>query len=438
MLNRNRQGSAMVLAIIAFIVLAGIGAAFFSVSLARQSVTSVASSSDSALHIAEAGVDDAINKLNAYANYSGTVPTSADFACIGISLTASDGTTYNQVTGTVNGGSYTVTISPAYSIKQTYKITSVATKNTEKRAIECYVSPAPDGPVFDYGLFGDVVVDAGGDVVSDGYKSTSGTYSSQVSTHTHNGKDYEYANPTGHIGSNGDVDVGGGSTIFGNATPGPTGSIDTSNGAFVLGSTSQATSTMALSTPTYNPPSSGATTSLPSGVTVGSGADKHKEIYMTDSVYHLNKIDTQPSEWLVITSPVTIYVDGDMNVQGNFQLKGDAAKVTIYHKSGDIKINAQSIVNAAGVAVEGTPSEFQIYSQTTDDVTINGGAGVYAAIYTPLATYTNNGGAAVYGAVVAKTIKITGSATFHYDEDINLTPTTTYIYKIKSWKEYIP
>lgn len=448
MRNRNRDGSAMVLAIIAFIILAGIGAAFFSIALARERTTTKAASSDSALAIAEAGLDDAINRMNAYANYSGsTIPTSADFFTISTSTTLADGSVVTQVTGTVNGGNYTVHISPAYTTKGTYKLTSSATKGSEARAIEAYVSPSPNGPSFDYGLFGDVVVDAGGNITSDSYLSSKG-YQGQLQP-----DGYFYDRTNGSVGSNGDVEVGGKSQIFGNATPGPGGTFNDGGGAYVMGTTTPATSSTDLYTIEYNADSKGYTgystlpkkfSDEPTGEYVMNSATNTSN---SDGAYRFADFDTQPGETIRVTGPTVIYVDNLINLQGDFVIDTDkypTASVTIYHgqpsstgvaSSENVSINAQSFTGTTPLP---TPNLFQLYSATTGTIKLNGGAGIYAAVYAPQSTYTNEGGSTLYGAVVAKTVKIVGGATFHYDEEINNSLTKTFVYRIKSWKEYIP
>jgi hypothetical protein len=74
----------------------------------------------------------------------------------------------------------------------------------------------------------------------------------------------------------------------------------------------------------------------------------------------------------------------------------------------------------------GTPGQFQLYvhpyalppgSTPSDlEVRLAGGSASVLACYAPAATLDVGGGAQIYGAAVAKSIKLHGSAEFHYDE----------------------
>lgn len=436
-MDRGKQaGTALLFALIAFIILAGMGAAFVSIALAQGRMTTRAASSEGALHIAEGGLDDAINRMNAFANAS-TVPPEADFAVIGRTVTLPDGSVGTQVTGSINRGTYTVTISPAYTTPQTYKLTSAATLGSENRAIEAYVSPASDGSRWDYGLFGDVVLDSGGTLTCDSYKSSLGAYETQVSSHAHGGGSYLYARPHGHVGSNGDVQVRGGSRIFGNASPGPEGILLQDGGqTFVLGSTAPMSSRKLLPPVQYAPPDAGVQ-AWPTGTAIEAGDLGSRAYTLTGGVYRASSVFLRPIDTVRVTEPTVLYVDGDVDVKGAFIIDGVAnpqASITIYQKTGSFHVNAQSIVNGAS----SNAASFQVFSASTGTVRINGGAGVYAAVYAPEATYVNNGDAAVHGAVVAKSIQVTGSAVFHYDEDLSALTQTEIRYRLKSWKEYVP
>ena len=104
-----------------------------------------------------------------------------------------------------------------------------------------------------------------GNVFADSYDSADGTYSSQaVNVDPCSGE--TYANANGDIGSNSDVTVTGGVTIFGDVTPGMNGSVTISGGgALIYGSTAPRTEPAEFESYEYDPPAPPAHPSPPPG-----------------------------------------------------------------------------------------------------------------------------------------------------------------------------
>jgi Tfp pilus assembly protein PilX len=420
-----RRGGALVLALIAILIVGGLGTAFFEVVSSQSRRTFDASESELSFHVAQSGIDDTINKMNGYAaaSFSPNLQTydQADYMVLATPVKCDGGGTKNVVAGSISGGSYTVDVTPAYSGTAVYTLTALGTHNGRRRAVEVVVQSSVTGSLFDYGLFGDVSVGAGGTMTSDGYKSSAGSYINQVSDHLHGTTTYSYANPTGDIGSNGLVDVSGNSKIFGDATPGPGNTV--TGGGFVSGSTAPVAIVDPLTPQPYSPPAGLAAASWPAGnVTLGAG------------VYRYSDINPCGPRTITITGAVTLYVDGNFRMNSNqaLYLSGLTAKVTIYHGTGDIRINGQSSIGG-NIA---NAKNFQIFSATTGDIRFNGGAEIYGTVYAPNASFTHNGNASYYGATVAKTINVTGTANFHYDEDLSVVPAAVPpVYVVKSWRE---
>ena len=67
-----------------------------------------------------------------------------------------------------------------------------------------------------------------------------------------------------------------------------------------------------------------------------------------------------------------------------------------------------------------SPVSFQIYGVNTtvagQDIAIVGSGALAAVIYAPNGDVTVNGNGDVMGSIVARSIKLTGNAAFHYDE----------------------
>jgi hypothetical protein len=120
-----------------------------------------------------------------------------------------------------------------------------------------------------------------------------------------------------------------------------------------------------------------------------------------------------------------------MNNQMNLNI-ADGAKLTLIQggpAANDMTIN--------GNAMAGTQSadRFQIRSATTGTIKFNGSSTVYAYMYAPAATFTNNGGNEFFGSMTAKSMKLSGTASFHYDENLANLATPIPDFKIVSWVE---
>jgi hypothetical protein len=447
--RRPQAGVALITAMIIVIIMGGMAAAFLTLSFSQSKAASNGSEREVALHIAEAGIEDTINKLTGYSfawlkagNATPVVPTgnpTPDYMIFA-------GATVTNI-GTVNSGTFSAVVTnttPGATVVYTgpfaptappngYLITSAGTRNGLTRTLQVVVGAVDNSQLFKDGLFGDVQVDALGTFFSDGYDSTKGAYASQPKQ-TWNG--ISYVDPTGNIGSNGNIITNGSVTVMGNATPGPGGS--SGPGGTVYGSTTPAIAPQPLSPAPWDLASES-----PSNIGTPPTPDKSGNLTFAQTtpgptVYHVSSLTMTGKTTIQITGQVKIYVDGaiDMGAQSNLQIgvpgsTTDTSKLQLYQNSGanDITINGQAMSGNT------TADRFQLYSQTTGTIKFNGGSTVYAAVYAPQATFTNNGGNEFFGAMVAKSMKLTGTAAFHYDENLARLAAPIPDFKILSWVE---
>jgi hypothetical protein len=459
--GRSEAGVALITALIIVIIVGGMAAAFLTLSFSQSNSIAIGSEREVALHIAESGVEDTINKLTAYSRdyvkAGNATPVFAspapDYALIGQPIKVV------TVTGTVNAGTYSAAVADASGLAVDaagnpvafggpffaggYLITSAGTHGKLTRTLEVLVQAVDLSNPFKYGLFGDVEVDALGTFQSDGYDSSKGVYNASKTYTFPDGKTVAYADATGNVGSNGNIVTNGNVVIMGNATPGPAGS--SGPGGDIQGSTTPSIAPQQLDPVVYpttfpsgtgTPPVSGPQTYLtpPSwtsnvGVTIPGGTAG------APLKYHMSDFKNSGKGAITITGEVVLYVDGtiDMNNQQSINLAAGPpeAKLTIYQGPGanDLTINGQAVAGTASA------DRFQIYSATTGTIKFNGGSKVYGAIYAPGANFINNGGNEFYGSMVAKTMKLSGTASFHYDENLAKLSTPKPDFKIMSWVE---
>lgn len=442
--TRPRQaGVALITTMIVVMVAAGMAAAFLTLAFNQSSKTSEASRAELAMHVAESGIDDAINKLNAYAiayeispipaNKDGSKPLVfapiPDYAVMQDNLPI--------LKGSVNGNPFEVHVTntnpaaptPVFqgAFTTNYLLRSKGTTGSMVRDLEVMVSAVDLSRLFNYGLFGRVEVAAGGTFNSDGFKSSEGVYD-PINKHVFpDGSVMMYANATGNLGSNGNISTTGNSMVMGNVTPGPGGSL--TGGGNIFGSTTPAPAAQPLKPVVYAVPKTAISTAWVSGDFDLAGGALGAPVE-----YHASALNPSGKGTMTIKGDVTLYIDGDFAMNNQQALVIEAGgKLTIKQGPGanDIHINGQAM---AGVA---KAENFQIYSASTGDIRFNGGSTVYAAVYAPDATFTNNGGNEFFGALVANTMKLTGTASFHYDEDLAKLATPDPKFKIISWRRYL-
>lgn len=413
---KRERGSALLLAAVGFVLMAGIGAALFSLSLAGQRATLAASNSDAAYHMAEAGVDDAINKMRAWL---ADPDPDADYGVIGEVAKDADGHSVNLVEAVLADGGYSVTIEPPFDGEGDYKITSRGEARGESRGIITWITAESESGVFKYGLFGDVYLDASGNIKTDGYDSSLGSYASQAKTKV--GKD-TVAGKSGHIGSNGALSVQGSSMVYGNATPGP-GKTVTGGGA-VHGSIAPAKSSMELPATNYAAPAGAASIAAISGTkTLGTG------------IYKVPSVSPSGKSVVTITGDVTLYVSGNVDFTGQASLKINAgATLTIYQTSptSTLKVAGGSVFNTSQL-----PQSLKLYSEAKT-VTFTGNSDFYGVVYAPKSEVKINGTSGVFGSVIGKTIDISGTPFFHYDSTLGGVKSDKVSFSVKAFEHFVP
>ena len=350
-----------------FVLMSAVGATL-STTLFHRSYTRSAKEADLAYIVAEAGADVALFE----------VQLETDFGGDGI----------GRATGALGEGTYEVQIEPEYGGPGAYTIRSICEVHGIRRGVELNLDVETGGGGMFFGR--DSVRLSGG--YTDSYSSAAGPYASQLSG--------GHAGEQGSVKSNADIELSGSATVWGDATPGPTGTVigDTSN---VHGSTAPATQPFTPDPYTYAPPI--ASMGVHSGTKV-----------FTAGTYRYTQFTVSAGKVATFVGDVELYVDGKFTISGSgMGIVAPGAKVVIHHGANDFTASGGSIVNTAQL-----PSSLEVYSASTTKVTISGSADFFGRVHAPEANFISSGGSGLYGSVLARTITVSGGASLHADGEL--------------------
>lgn len=116
---------------------------------------------------------------------------------------------------------------------------------------------------------------------------------------------------------------------------------------------------------------------------------------------------------LHITGRTALFVDGDVNALGVFDIDLDpAAEIDIFIRDDLLSIGAGSYGDRA------RPARTRIYVGGTGDVTLVGASGFVGNVYAPNARITAAGATTVYGSLFGRTVDMPGYLDVRYDRAI--------------------
>lgn len=176
--------------------------------------------------------------------------------------------------------------------------------------------------------------------------------------------------------------------------------------------------------------------SMPSGGTTISAISNTTTV--TAGTWRIPSITLNGSKTVTFTGDVTVIITAGVGTDG-IKLTGNGelilatgATLKIYAES-DIKIAGNGLTNP-----NSQPASFQLWGTSTSaiaqDVQIAGNGALTGIAYAPNADLTINGNGDVSGSFIAKTIRATGNANFHYDESLGALDSGNP-YGISKWRE---
>ncbi len=254
----------------------------------------------------------------------------------------------------------------------------------------------------DRGLCGPFIgiqsADIGGNMQTDSYDSDDGSY------------DAATASARGSVCSDGNVVVHGDAEINGDARAGETGTVDINGNPIITGNIGNRVKPLDLppvdASPYADPNNDNG--SLPEVLRLNEQGNGNHWVSPVD-----NQGDFRLNAGDVYNIPTGTYYFRDMILNGGaiLNIVGD---VTIY-VTRDLTFNGGSYVNTTT-----SKAENLTIMMTGGVANITFGSPFHGVLYAPSTDVTISGDADVYGAVVALDLKITGNATGHYDESLQM------------------
>lgn len=369
--GRQERGVVMVTALAIVMVLTTLGAAFLVRSLNESFQGHRTVDRGAAFYLAEAGVDQALATLS-----TTTPPNPAGLV----------GPPQN-LGGAQPLGSFTIKSAVKLS-PNVFQVVSQGVSQNEIRRVEAVISLAPE-TVFQFGMFGEKLLEIGGSMSSDSYDSSIGPYGGANKGHK------------GNLGTNG--------TTYGSIDMGGSGAII--DGQLMVG-------------PNVSPPESIIENYTPAGILGSPKVVSPPSAYPfppvvvpTDLAPYCTelKLTGQTVETLTTTGgPLgdNRYCYSSITLNGGTQLTA----------SNDVIVYVTGCITTKGGSILGNPtrpSRLAILMNSNTTFTMEtGNSQVYGAVYGPDAAIDIKGTADLFGSLVVETIH-TGSSTFlHYDESL--------------------
>lgn len=374
----TRRGSALIVVMLVVTVLMILSSSLFQVG--RSMSNEVLSELDGvrARYLARAGVADAVASI--IAGNDGSVGS------IGAPAEAGGGFYWVERADLGNGE---------------IRVRSTALVGSGRAALEV-VFENPESPFFKGVLNSKLLLVLASGCMADSYSSSVGTYASQVVNVT-NG--IAHAGMEGDLASNDNIVVNANVTVFGDVTPGVTGSVALAPSAYVSGSTAPAL-VPHLFAPLDIPVLPAPVTSL----IIPNGGSQS----LASGDYSLNAISIGKIATLNIEGPANIVVDDFTALNdANLIIDATAGPVSIYVRGTYTHGNGFE-----ANAVAGSPLALGFFLEGTDPVVFPSNTRIRGAYYAPNAPISFNSGNEAWGAFVGETVQMNAAMRFHFDEDL--------------------
>jgi hypothetical protein len=274
-------------------------------------------------------------------------------------------------------------------------------------SVELVVQPSAEG-FFRWAAFGDEAMHMDSNSRTDSYDSGLGTYASQQ---VNGSGSNAYANTEGDIGSNASITMDSNIGVWGDAHPGPSGSVS-GELANISGSTTPMPETIDL--PDIVVP-----------VIASSGPVSFDTQVLASGSYDYTNLQVNTGKTLTINGPATIVCD-------NFKLKSNA-HIVVNATNGpveffvinDFVLNSNTSINSTTYSP--LDVAFNLLSDNILDpgvdvnfdedlVDFDSGSQLYGTIYAPSAEITIDSNFELFGSLVARRVDLDSNCRIHFDE----------------------
>ena len=415
----------------ALVVSAIMGAALASyMGLVRGQHRSVARSLvwNSAIPIAEAGVEEAMAHLNYNTNRN-----SRGWTLVGTNYMKSR---------VMAGARYEVAISTNFLRPVIVSKAYIGVPNSTSIVSRAIRVACTNRNVAIKGMLAKGKIYFGGNVVADSFDSTS--------TNKSTGGLYDPAKKqdNGYVGSNGSaaaiIEANGSVQLAGSVATGPAGTVVASGGAAIGDAAYLASGSAGIQSghsandmnvffPNVEVPfTSGFSIPLPLVYLVGG---TNYQYVLGSGQYQLSSLTmSAPTHKMIVTGDAILYVTGNINISGQAYIYIEpGASLNLYVGGSAVSIAGKGIINPSLQA-----KNFKYFGLPSNtSVTFSGNATLAAVIYAPHAALTMSGSGSTpldfMGATTSSTVTMSGGFNFHYDE--SLANTTDALYIAASWDE---
>ncbi len=160
--------------------------------------------------------------------------------------------------------------------------------------------------------------------------------------------------------------------------------------------------------------------------------------------YKVNSI-TLPGSRVVTMSPhavgaesyIEVWVAGNLNIFGDGSILQQPGVHVTYHIEGNIDVSGSAFVNQSNIAANNIINVINPTTGSNQKVTVSGSGDFIGAINAPGAEITVAGSANMIGSLIGKTLIMSGSGGFHYDEALARTNSSGGGYSVRSWAEAV-
>jgi hypothetical protein len=405
--KKAADGSVLFIAIMAALLIAIVLASYLTLVSNRSSLSHRSLAWNSAVPVAEAGIEEALTHLNVDKN----APTTNGWS----SNSVSGQTVYWKRREFADGSYVCVTnfnvTSTTPSVYARGFAPSPLRPGEYISRLLCATATNPPN-LFNKSVAANGVVTLSGGAVVDAYDSSLGPYN------TTNNRSANGGIATNFRGLQG-IKVGT-AHVYGTVATGAGGTVSISGGAVgdVSWNTSNtgiepgySTTDMNVAFPTNQPPSGGPWLAPP---VISAGGSNITSLAISGTNQMDSFTSSDSTKPMIVTGNCTLYVTGDFTVSGSgYVYIAPGASLTVI-VGGKFVVSGGGVVNATQ-----SPSKFSFIGLSTcNTCTYSGSASFIGTINAPQALVTVSGGADVYGAVIGNSFTSSGGSGVHYDSSL--------------------